>query len=121
MVKNVIAMACAAKQNTQATAFNSVARAAITQDPNWLGGYYGELEGTGPRSGLAVARYLIDAGYTDIFQLQGRSAESLLEEIRKSANLLPEPSTLPALRLAIYFSENQSNPDRTLLNLHAWQ
>ncbi len=74
-----------------------------------------------PQMPVAVARYLIDAGYTDIFQLQGRSAESLLEEIRKSANLLPEPSTLPALRLAVYFSENQSNPDRSLLNLHAWQ
>ncbi len=73
-----------------------------------------------PQMPVAVARYLLDAGYTDIFQLQGRSAESLLQEIRKSANLLPESNTLPALRLAIYFAENENNPDRALLNLHAW-
>lgn len=74
-----------------------------------------------PQMPVAVARYLLDAGYTDIFQLQGRSAESLLEEIRKTSDLLPPADTLPALRLAIYFSENQSHPDRALLNLHAWQ
>ncbi|MGF0068488.1 homoserine O-acetyltransferase MetX [Candidatus Spyradosoma sp. SGI.093] len=72
MVKNVIAMACAAKQNTQATAFNSVARAAITQDPNWLGGYYGELEGTGPRSGLAVARMMAHITYLSDFSLTAK-------------------------------------------------
>lgn len=74
-----------------------------------------------PQMPVAVARYLLDAGYTDIFQLQGRSAESLLEEIRKSSDLLPGTDTLPALRLAIYFSENAGNPDRSRLNLHAWQ
>ncbi len=72
MVKNFIAMACAAKQNTQATAFNAVARAAITQDPNWLGGYYGELEGTGPRSGLAVARMMAHITYLSDFSLSAK-------------------------------------------------
>lgn len=71
-VKNVVAMACAAKQNTQATAFNAVARAAITQDPNWLGGYYGELEGTGPRSGLAVARMMAHITYLSDFSLTSK-------------------------------------------------
>lgn len=74
-----------------------------------------------PQMPVAVARYLLDAGYTDLFQLQGRSAESLFAEIQKSSVLLPAPNTLPALRLAIYFSENEINPDRALLNLHAWE
>lgn len=74
-----------------------------------------------PQMPVAVARYLLDAGYSDLFQLQGRSAESLLEEIRKTSTLLPEASTLPALRLAIYYAENPSNPDRSLLCLHAWE
>ncbi len=72
MVKNFIAMACAAKQNMQATAFNAVARAAITQDPNWLGGYYGELEGNGPRSGLAVARMMAHITYLSDFSLSAK-------------------------------------------------
>lgn len=62
-VANIVAMACAARQNEQAIAFNAVARAAIIQDPNWLGGYYGELEGTGPRTGLAVARMMAHITY----------------------------------------------------------
>ena len=60
---NIVAMACTARQNTQAIAFNAVARTAIVQDPNWLGGYYGELEGTGPRTGLAVARMMAHITY----------------------------------------------------------
>lgn len=74
-----------------------------------------------PQMPVTVARYLIDAGYSDIFQLQGRSAESLLEEIRRSSDLLPAKNTLPALRLVIYFAENPDNPDRALLNLHSWE
>lgn len=74
-----------------------------------------------PQMPVFVARYLLDAGYSELFQLQGRSAESLFEEIRKSSILIPEADTLPALRLAIYVAENPANPDRSLLNLHAWK
>lgn len=74
-----------------------------------------------PHMPVRVARYLLDAGYTDLFQLSGRSAESLLAEIRKHDFLAEEKSVLPALRLAIYFSENSSAPDKSLLNLHAWE
>ena len=49
-----IAMACAARQPTQAIAFNEVGRQAIMADPNWNGGdYYGKKA---PAKGLAVAR-----------------------------------------------------------------
>lgn len=74
-----------------------------------------------PHMPVPVARYLLDAGYTDLFQLSGRSAESLFAEIRKHDFLADEKAVLPALRLAVYFSENPDNPDKTLLNLHAWE
>jgi len=49
-----IAMATAARQPTQAIAFNEVGRQAIMADPDWRGGqYYG---GKPPAKGLAVAR-----------------------------------------------------------------
>lgn len=74
-----------------------------------------------PHMPVFVARYLLDAGYTDLFQLAGRSAESLFSEIRKHDFLAEEKRVLPALRLAVYFSENQNAPDKSLLNLHAWE
>ncbi len=74
-----------------------------------------------PHMPVRVARHLLDAGYTDLFQLSGRSAESLFAEIRKHDFLADEKTTLPALRLAIYFSENETAPDKNLLNLHAWE
>jgi homoserine O-acetyltransferase/O-succinyltransferase len=49
-----VAMATAARQPTQAIAFNEVGRQAIMADPDWRGGqYYG---GKPPAKGLAVAR-----------------------------------------------------------------
>lgn len=74
-----------------------------------------------PQMPVAVARHLLDAGYSDIFQLQGRSAESLFEEIRKHDFMAQAQDVLPALRLAVYFAENPNNPDRSRLQLHAWQ
>ncbi len=74
-----------------------------------------------PHMPVFVARYLLDAGYTDLFQLAGRSAESLFSEIRKLDFLAEEKRVLPALRLAVYFSENQNAPDKSLLNLHSWE
>jgi len=49
-----VPMATAARQPTQAIAFNEVGRQAIMADPNWAGGhYYGKIA---PRKGLSVAR-----------------------------------------------------------------
>lgn len=74
-----------------------------------------------PQMPVRVARGLLDAGYADLFQLAGRSAESLLADVRKHDFLADEKTFLPALRLAVYFSENESAPDRKLLSLHAWE
>ena len=49
-----VPLACAARQPTQAIAFNEVGRQAIMADPHWRGGdYYGRKR---PTKGLAVAR-----------------------------------------------------------------
>jgi homoserine O-acetyltransferase len=50
----VVALATAARQPTQAIAFNEVGRQAIMADPNWRGGHY--YGGKPPSKGLAVAR-----------------------------------------------------------------
>lgn len=72
-VANIVAMACAARQNEQAIAFNAVARTAIVEDPNWFGGYYGELGGTGPRTGLAVARMMAHITYLSDLSLTSKT------------------------------------------------
>lgn len=71
-----------------------------------------------PRLPLDVARDLLDAGYSRLDQVSGRSAETLLSEIRKRNPEAPE-SHLPALRLAIYVAENP-RPDPALLFLDRW-
>ena len=67
----VVAMATAARQPTQAIAFNEVGRQAIMADPDWNeGDYYGRAV---PAKGLAVARmighitYLSDAAMKEKF------------------------------------------------------
>ncbi len=49
-----VAMATAARQPTQAVAFNEVGRQAIMADPKWKGGHYYDSEP--PSQGLSVAR-----------------------------------------------------------------
>ena len=51
-----IAMATAARQPTQAIAFNEVGRQAIMADPNWRSGHY--YDHKIPKNGLSVARML---------------------------------------------------------------
>lgn len=51
-----VALATAARQPTQAIAFNEVGRQAIMADPDWRGGHY--YGGRPPKKGLAVARML---------------------------------------------------------------
>ncbi|MDR2429982.1 MAG: homoserine O-acetyltransferase [Puniceicoccales bacterium] len=69
-VGRVVALACAARQNAQAVAFNEVGRCAILHDPEWHGGRY--ARGRGPRAGLAVARMLAHVTYKSQERLEGR-------------------------------------------------
>ena len=72
-----------------------------------------------PRFPVDVARELLDSGYYRVDQLTGRSAESLIEESRQKTKEKPAPHFLPALRMAIYFSETP-NPDSKKLFLDQW-
>jgi hypothetical protein len=72
-----------------------------------------------PRFPVDVARELLDSGYYRIDQLSGRSAESLIEEIRQKTKEKPAPHFLPALRMAIYFAETPT-PDAKKLFLDQW-
>tara|TARA_B100000085_G_scaffold226634_1_gene212364 strand:+ start:86 stop:436 length:351 start_codon:yes stop_codon:yes gene_type:complete len=72
-----------------------------------------------PRMDVRVARDLIDIGIKESYELQGRSAESLFEEIRKLRPQTPE-YRLAYLRMGIYFSENDP-PDPNMLHPQEWQ
>ena len=66
-----VPLATAARQPTQAIAFNEVGRQAIMADPDWRGGHY--YGGKSPAKGLGVARmighitYLSDAAMQEKF------------------------------------------------------
>ncbi len=62
-VSRIVIMACGARQNAQAIAFNEVGRAAIVQDAGWNKGRYDSAPGEGPRTGLAVARMMAHITY----------------------------------------------------------
>jgi homoserine O-acetyltransferase len=76
----VVALATAARQPTQAIAFNEVGRQAIMADPDWRGGHY--YGGKPPSKGLAVARmvghitYLSDEAMQEKF---GRRLQDIQE------------------------------------------
>ena len=72
-----------------------------------------------PRMDVLVARDLIDIGIKELYELQGRSAESLFEEI---CGLRPETPEyrIAYLRMGIYFAENDP-PDPAMLHPKAWE
>jgi len=71
-----------------------------------------------PHLDIAAARALLDLGFDEIYQLSGRSPESLMEEYKKR---VPKASNdlLRYFRLAVYFAENEE-PDSALLHPSAW-
>ena len=71
-------IASSASLNTQALAYDVVGRAAITDDPAWLGGdYYGTGDGKGPVKGLAAARQLAHITYLSRDLLQEKFERNL--------------------------------------------
>ena len=71
-----------------------------------------------PRMDVLVARDLIDIGIKELYELQGRSAESLFEEICVLRRDLEYP--IAYLRMGIYFAENHP-PDPAMLHPKAWE
>jgi hypothetical protein len=67
---------------------------------------------------VLVARDLIDIGIKELYEIQGRSAESIFEEVLK---LRAETPTyrLAYIRMAIYFAENE-NAEPKMLHPSVW-
>lgn len=84
-VGRIVIMACSARQNAQAIAFNEVGRNAIVRDPGWAGGRYGA--GEGPRTGLAVARMMAHITYLSDKSLERKFGR----ERRADANASGDP------------------------------
>jgi len=73
-----------------------------------------------PKFDIPSARDLIDIGITDVFQLQGRSPESLLDKIQQTKSTI-DPKRIFYLRMAVYYAENHPNCEGTKLSPWAWQ
>ena len=72
-----------------------------------------------PNMDVLVARDLIDVGVKELYELKGRSAESIFEDIRKLRPETPE-YRIAHLRMGIYFAENDP-PEPTMLHPKAWE
>ncbi|KAF0095682.1 MAG: hypothetical protein E1N59_458 [Puniceicoccaceae bacterium 5H] len=66
---------------------------------------------------IAAARDLIDLGFWNVDELQGRSPETLFDDLRKLKPKAPD-DRLGALRLAVYYAET---PDPDPQRLQVWQ
>ena len=71
-----------------------------------------------PNLNVEVARNFLDIGLTQIYQLEGRSPESLFADIKKARSEI-EDDKLPHIRLAVYFAETPEH-DKNLLRPCAW-
>ncbi|WP_255192686.1 homoserine O-acetyltransferase MetX [Natronobeatus ordinarius] len=83
-VERAGAVATAARLDAQCLALDTIARQAITADPNWNGGHY--YDGPGPEDGLARARqighvmYLSKASMAQKFGRRSAGRETVREE-----------------------------------------
>jgi hypothetical protein len=71
-----------------------------------------------PRMDVAAVRNLIDLGIHEIYELQGRAPEVLLEESKAKSDSVPE-DRIRFFRMAVYFAET-SEPETNRLHPDAW-
>jgi hypothetical protein len=71
-----------------------------------------------PRMDVRVVRDLLDIGIRELYELRGRAAESIFEEVKKRKPNTPE-WTLAYLRMAVYFCEEE-NPEAQKLHPQFW-
>jgi homoserine O-acetyltransferase len=86
-VRSAICIAASAKLSTQAIAFNTVGRSAITRDPEWREGRY---NGKGPEQGLATARMVGHITYLSELLLDTKFGRRLQSADRLSYNFATE-------------------------------
>lgn len=72
-----------------------------------------------PKMKVDAARALLSLGLKQIYQLEGRSPDSLFEEYKK---LQPKADLelRACFRLAVYYAENQP-PDPAMMELSVWR
>ena len=70
-----------------------------------------------PKMDVQVARDLIDIGINELYELEGRAAESLFDEIKK---IRPDTPLyrMSHIRMAIYFSENDDPDPKSYTHLN---
>ena len=73
-----------------------------------------------PKMDIASARELLDIGIRDVFELEGRSPDSLFEKI-KETNPGTDPNRIWSIRMAVYFADNKNNLDPKKLHPWAWK
>jgi homoserine O-acetyltransferase len=83
-VRNAVALACSTRQNTQAIAFNEIARNAIFRDPAWCAGHY--APGAGPKNGLALARMLGHVTYLSASGIERKFGRRRQADVAKGEN-----------------------------------
>lgn len=71
-----------------------------------------------PRMEVAAARSLIDIGIREIYDLQGRSPEVLMEDAKKRNPEIPE-DRIRYFRMAVYFAETDE-PEAARLHPAEW-
>ncbi len=71
-----------------------------------------------PRMDVAAARNLIDIGIREIYELQGRAPEVLLEEAKSRNEDIPN-DRIRFFRMAVYYAENP-DPETAMMHPDAW-
>lgn len=71
-----------------------------------------------PRMDVAAARDLMDLGIREIYDLQGRAPEALMEDARAKNPEIPQ-DRIRYFRMAVYYAECES-PETGRLHPDAW-
>lgn len=71
-----------------------------------------------PRMDVAAARNLIDLGIREIYDLQGRAPEVLMEDARSKNSEIPQ-DRIRYFRMAVYYAECEA-PEPARLHPDAW-
>ncbi|MGJ8649943.1 MAG: hypothetical protein ACSHX4_06260 [Opitutaceae bacterium] len=71
-----------------------------------------------PRMDVAAVRSLIDVGIREIYELQGRDPNVLMEEARQKNDEIPE-DRIRYFRMAVYFAESD-DPETARMHPDAW-
>lgn len=71
-----------------------------------------------PRMDVAAARDLIDLEIREIYDLQGRAPEILLEEAKRKRPEIPD-DRIRYFRMAVYYAESE-DPESSMLHPDAW-